>query len=37
MNLAEAHVLNETAPHRCIGLTVETRPDTFDEEMAEHC
>ncbi|MDD1769709.1 MAG: tRNA uridine(34) 5-carboxymethylaminomethyl modification radical SAM/GNAT enzyme Elp3 [Methanomassiliicoccales archaeon] len=37
LNLAEAQALNETAPHRCIGLTIETRPDTFDEAMAEHC
>ena len=26
-NLREAHALNEVAKHRCIGLTVETRPD----------
>lgn len=25
--LEEAHKLNETAKHRCIGMTVETRPD----------
>ncbi len=28
--LEEAHRFNETAAHRCIGLTVETRPDVFD-------
>jgi len=26
-NLKDAHKLNESAEHRCIGLTVETRPD----------
>lgn len=26
-SLAEAHRLNEQAPSRCVGLTVETRPD----------
>ena len=36
-SLGEAHALNETAPHRCIGMTVETRPDSFDRSMAEHC
>lgn len=35
--LGEAQALNETAPHRCIGMTVETRPDSFDQDMAEHC
>jgi elongator complex protein 3 len=29
--LAEAHQHNETAKHRCIGMTVETRPDDFFE------
>ena len=28
-NLQEAHQLNETASSRCIGLTIETRPDWF--------
>ena len=28
-NLEEAKLLNETAESRCIGLTVETRPDWF--------
>ena len=27
--LESAHSMNETAPSRCIGLTVETRPDWF--------
>ncbi|MCI4356713.1 MAG: tRNA uridine(34) 5-carboxymethylaminomethyl modification radical SAM/GNAT enzyme Elp3 [Thermoplasmata archaeon] len=26
-SLSEAHERNETAEHRCVGLTVETRPD----------
>ena len=26
-NLEDAKKLNENAPHRCIGLTIETRPD----------
>jgi len=26
-SLTEAQELNETAPHRCIGMTIETRPD----------
>ena len=30
-NLEEAHLLNENAKNRCIGLTVETRPDWFME------
>jgi len=30
-NLEEAHLINETAKNRCIGLTVETRPDWFME------
>ena len=36
-NLEQAHLLNETAPHRCIGMTVETRPDSFSGQMADHC
>ncbi len=28
-SLSEAQQLNETAVHRCIGLTIETRPDWF--------
>jgi elongator complex protein 3 len=34
--LEEAHGLNETARHRCIGLTVETKPDCFLGEEVEH-
>ncbi len=30
-NLEEAHLINESAKNRCIGLTVETRPDWFME------
>lgn len=37
LDLPAAHSLNENAPHRCIGMTVETRPDSFVEEMAEYC
>ncbi len=36
-NLQTAHVLNEGADHRCIGMTVETRPDSFDMVMADRC
>ena len=35
-NLQEAQQLNESAPSRCIGLTIETRPDIFREEEAVH-
>jgi len=28
-NLEEAKILNERAKHRCVGMTVETRPDWF--------
>ena len=31
-SLVEAIKLNETAIHRCIGLTVETRPDWFRQQ-----
>ena len=34
-DLDTAKQLNETAEHRCIGLTVETRPDVFNEEQIE--
>jgi len=34
-NLEEAHTLNETAAHRCIGMTVETRPDCFGPDEVE--
>ena len=30
-DLARAQHLNETALHRCVGLTLETRPDYIDE------
>ena len=30
--LEEAHMINEDAKNRCIGLTVETRPDWFMEK-----
>jgi elongator complex protein 3 len=34
-DLQTSHVANESAPSRCIGLTVETRPDWFlDEHVA---
>jgi elongator complex protein 3 len=32
-SLEEAHLANETAEHRCVGLTVETRPDWCDERV----
>jgi elongator complex protein 3 len=35
-SLDSAQTLNETAEHRCIGLTVETRPDVFTSEQIEH-
>ncbi len=31
--LKEAQELNESAPHRCIGITLETRPDIFDDDQ----
>jgi len=31
-SLEEAQLLNETAARRCIGLTIETRPDALGEE-----
>jgi len=34
--LEEAHRLNESAKHRCIGMTVETRPDWFKREHADN-
>ncbi|MDD1769440.1 MAG: tRNA uridine(34) 5-carboxymethylaminomethyl modification radical SAM/GNAT enzyme Elp3, partial [Methanomassiliicoccales archaeon] len=30
VSLAEAHQKNESSAHRCIGMTIETRPDVFD-------
>lgn len=35
-DLASAHMLNETAKHRCVGLTVETRPDWFFEPQVDN-
>lgn len=35
-SLEEAHLRNERAKHRCIGLTVETRPDWFMEKEIEY-
>ncbi len=35
-SLEEAHLINETASHRCIGLTMETKPDCFLGEEVEH-
>jgi len=34
--LAEAHLLNETAGSRCIGLTIETRPDQFSDRQMDY-
>ncbi|OPY30329.1 MAG: coproporphyrinogen III oxidase [Methanomassiliicoccales archaeon PtaU1.Bin030] len=34
-NLEEAQRLNEGAPHRCIGMTIETRPDALTEQQVE--
>ena len=34
-DLATAHLENETSAHRCVGLTVETRPDVFDDSQIE--
>ena len=31
-DIQEAHKINETAVHRCIGLTAETRPDQINHE-----
>ena len=31
--LEDAQVRNESAPHRCVGMTVETRPDALTEEQ----
>ncbi|MCX8174529.1 MAG: tRNA uridine(34) 5-carboxymethylaminomethyl modification radical SAM/GNAT enzyme Elp3 [Thermoplasmata archaeon] len=33
--LEKAHELNERAKHRCIGLTIETRPDWFRKGHAD--
>ncbi len=34
-SLEEAHKLNERAKHRCVGLSVETRPDYCREEHVD--
>ncbi|MCL1978920.1 MAG: tRNA uridine(34) 5-carboxymethylaminomethyl modification radical SAM/GNAT enzyme Elp3 [Methanomassiliicoccaceae archaeon] len=34
-DLKEAQRRNETSEHRCIGLTVETRPDVFGDKQIE--
>lgn len=31
----DASIMNETADHRCIGMTLETRPDWFGTEEAD--
>lgn len=33
--LAQAQRINETSDHRCVGLTVETRPDVFTPEQID--
>ena len=35
-SLEDAHSINETSEARCIGLTVETRPDHFMESHIRH-
>ncbi len=35
-DLESAQLANESARSRCVGLTVETRPDWFGPEQAEH-
>lgn len=32
-SLEQAHKINETAKHRCVGLTIETRPDEINESV----
>ena len=34
-SLSQAQEWNEDAEHRCIGLTVETRPDVFDQSQID--
>lgn len=34
VDLSEAQLKNETSAHRCIGMTIETRPDVFDDPKA---
>jgi len=33
-DMEEAHAINESAGHRCVGMTLETRPDWLSEEQA---
>ncbi len=35
-DIQEAHRINETAVHRCVGLTAETRPDQINHEKINH-
>jgi len=35
-SIEDAHKLNETAIHRCVGLTAETRPDQVNHEKIDH-
>jgi elongator complex protein 3 len=35
-SLIEAQIKNETSEHRCIGMTVETRPDQFTAEICDN-
>jgi elongator complex protein 3 len=35
-DIESAHLLNETAKARCVGLTIETRPDWFDKAQLSH-
>ncbi len=34
--IEEAHKINETAKHRCVGLTAETRPDQINHEKIDY-
>ncbi|MCQ2055862.1 MAG: tRNA uridine(34) 5-carboxymethylaminomethyl modification radical SAM/GNAT enzyme Elp3 [archaeon] len=34
-DIATAHKWNESAKHRCVGLTIETRPDIFNDTQIE--
>ncbi|MCL2786107.1 MAG: tRNA uridine(34) 5-carboxymethylaminomethyl modification radical SAM/GNAT enzyme Elp3 [Methanomassiliicoccaceae archaeon] len=34
-SIEEAHAMNTVSEHRCIGMTVETRPDVFSDEQIE--
>lgn len=35
-NLEDAQRINETAPSRCVGLTIETRPDSIDPQEVKN-